>query len=663
MNLLTALVRYNDITIPVGFEMIIKDQICIKKNKNGQEIMVRKSRDSINDLARNLVIYTDHEDKLVKGFSDMKSRPSSVTSIMNSNEQSLTKITDRSHLKDIERDINVAMSDLLNSHKDRNNLTREKLIDKAVSFAIANISEKEASFRHQDVVKEAMNQSFQEYNVPLKPDEISSKLDQLKEEGNILSSRFGDGARYTTKEAYEPEKEILSQVSQGKDKVKPLVDEKNIDAVLDNTKLSKGQKEGVSLILSTKNRFVGIQGLAGVGKSTMLDQAQQISKMEQALNVNNQQIKFMGLAPTHQAVDELQAKGIKSQTSQKLLTDVLNASSKEINSKYQNTIFLLDESSMVTNKEMLKFVEFVNENNLRAVPIGDIKQIKGIGQGKPFQVLQETKTMDLAYINQIQRQAVIKDEQGNIIKGDDNLLKAVENISEGNVKESLSFLEKQESMGRIRYREDRSVYQKVIESNKVENYIKSNVVSVSNSNEKLDRDDSHKEMIKGAAYDYLSRTSETRDNTILIAYSHKTRDELTSYIREGLTKDGTLKNEENVTRLRTINLSDEQKKNTSSYENSPTIAISGKDYYEVSHIDKDNNLVELRNMKSKDLKVINPNKIDTSKLAFYDKQEVGLSQNDKVMMRSTNKDVGFKTNESFVVKDIKDKVLVLRVTL
>jgi len=58
MNLLTALVRYNDITIPVGFEMIIKDQICIKNNKNGQEIMVRKSRDSINDLARNLVKQT-----------------------------------------------------------------------------------------------------------------------------------------------------------------------------------------------------------------------------------------------------------------------------------------------------------------------------------------------------------------------------------------------------------------------------------------------------------------------------------------------------------------------------------------------------------------------------------------------------------------------------
>ena len=55
MNLLTALVRYNDATIPVGFEMLIKDQICIKTNKHRQEKMGRKSRHSLNEHARDLV--------------------------------------------------------------------------------------------------------------------------------------------------------------------------------------------------------------------------------------------------------------------------------------------------------------------------------------------------------------------------------------------------------------------------------------------------------------------------------------------------------------------------------------------------------------------------------------------------------------------------------
>ena len=652
-------------TIDYAYTNKLGEHTQAKKNTFVSMPSYMANKESLGDLMNqskdNLSIYTEHQDKLYKGFNESKLRASSISHVLNQKDTDLTKFTDSHHLKDLEKDINVAMSDLLNKHNETENMTRDKIIDKAVNFAIADISEREASFRHQDVVKDAMYQSFQEYNVPLKPEEIVAKLDQLKEKGTVLSARYGDGARYTTKETYETEKEILSQVTLGKDKVTPLVDEKNIDAVWDNTKLSKGQKEGVSLILSTKDRFVGIQGLAGVGKSTMLDQAQQISKMEQALNTNNQQIKFMGLAPTHQAVDELQAKGIQSQTSQRLLTDVFKASSKEIKEKYQNTIFLLDESSMVTNKDMLKFFEFVNDNNLRAVPIGDIKQIKGIGQGKPFEILQQTKSMDMAFINEIQRQAVLKDEQGNVIKGDEHLLKAVQSISQGDIQSSMNHLDKQESMGRIRYKEDRSIYQKVVKVKDVDNHLKKNVVSteIKHEDPKIAKELAYQNMIKGASYDYLSRTPESRDQTLLIAYSHKTRDELTSYIREGLTKDGTLNNETSLTRLRSINISDNQKKNISSYENHPIVSIAGKSYYSVDHIDKDNSLVSLKDMNTNEIKVIQPEKTDTSKLALFDKKEVGISQNDKIMMRSTNQDIGYKTNESFTVKAIKDQTLVL----
>ena len=58
MNLLTALVRYNDATIPVGFEMLIKDQLCIKTNKHVQEKMGRKSRYTLNQHARDPVKQT-----------------------------------------------------------------------------------------------------------------------------------------------------------------------------------------------------------------------------------------------------------------------------------------------------------------------------------------------------------------------------------------------------------------------------------------------------------------------------------------------------------------------------------------------------------------------------------------------------------------------------
>ena len=55
VNLLTLLVQYGDVNFPVGFETVIKDQIYIKRNKHGRDIMGRKSRYTINELACTLV--------------------------------------------------------------------------------------------------------------------------------------------------------------------------------------------------------------------------------------------------------------------------------------------------------------------------------------------------------------------------------------------------------------------------------------------------------------------------------------------------------------------------------------------------------------------------------------------------------------------------------
>jgi hypothetical protein len=55
INLLSALVQYGKMSIPIGFELITKDIPCIRKNKKGDEIMSLRSRYTINELARQLV--------------------------------------------------------------------------------------------------------------------------------------------------------------------------------------------------------------------------------------------------------------------------------------------------------------------------------------------------------------------------------------------------------------------------------------------------------------------------------------------------------------------------------------------------------------------------------------------------------------------------------
>ena len=55
INLLSAMVDYGKISIPVAYDVMVKDHICIKKDKNNKEIMSRKSRYSINEMARKLI--------------------------------------------------------------------------------------------------------------------------------------------------------------------------------------------------------------------------------------------------------------------------------------------------------------------------------------------------------------------------------------------------------------------------------------------------------------------------------------------------------------------------------------------------------------------------------------------------------------------------------
>lgn len=55
INLLTAMVKYGDTSFPIGFEIVKKDQIDIRKNKKGKEQMHFYSRYTLNELARSLV--------------------------------------------------------------------------------------------------------------------------------------------------------------------------------------------------------------------------------------------------------------------------------------------------------------------------------------------------------------------------------------------------------------------------------------------------------------------------------------------------------------------------------------------------------------------------------------------------------------------------------
>ncbi|WP_237764277.1 AAA family ATPase [Enterobacter hormaechei] len=72
--------------------------------------------------------------------------------------------------------------------------------------------------------------------------------------------------------------------------------------------LTDGQKKATTLVLGTTDQFIGIQGYAGVGKTTQLKAV--ISALE-TIPADVRPV-MTGLAPTHQAVKEMSDVGVRA---------------------------------------------------------------------------------------------------------------------------------------------------------------------------------------------------------------------------------------------------------------------------------------------------------------------------------------------------------------
>lgn len=239
---------------------------------------------------------------------------------------------------------------------------------------------------------------------------------------------------YTTQEAREREKRILQIERDGREKVQPVMDAGAAQAALQPATLAPGQLDAATLILSTPNRVVGIQGLAGTGKSHMLknvkEEAERAGYKVQAVASYGMQIK---------ALREL---GVKART----IASVVEAQQKDRFKLDDKTILVVDEAGVVASRNMEKLLQMAEKAGARVVLLGDTEQTKAIEAGRPFHLLQDAG-MPTAQMKEIQRQK------------DPDLKLAVELAAKGKSSSSLSILRdnlqsvKQVKTHAIRYRQ------------------------------------------------------------------------------------------------------------------------------------------------------------------------------------------------------------------
>ena len=267
----------------------------------------------------------------------------------------------------------------------------------ALEWALAHLSERDAVFRETDLIAAAM--AYDPGAVSIEAVERGVRV--LKRAGRLHEApglEGGDGL--VTDRTVAEERETIALMRQGENRGKCPMRGWVVDRHLRKGPLTEGQKAAVKLILSSRDRAVGIQGYAGTGKTTMLKRARALAEKKGWT--------MEGLAPSASAVQTLAAEsGIESQTLQRFLARnagvaegrLTKRGEKTMRAAFRKTMLVVDEGSLASTVQARDLLRIASVLRIpKVVLVGDSKQLDAVDAGKPFEQLQaaglKTATMD-----------------------------------------------------------------------------------------------------------------------------------------------------------------------------------------------------------------------------------------------------------------------------
>lgn len=191
--------------------------------------------------------------------------------------------------------------------------------------------------------------------------------------------------------------------------------------------LNASQRHAVDQVFLSREKMVGLDGIAGAGKTTTLAVIRE--------GAEAQGYKVEGFAPTSRAAQRLADAGMETSTLQKHLTRGQQPDTGE------RRLYVLDESSLASTKQMHEFVNRLHPND-RVLLVGDRRQHEAVEAGRPFAQLQDAgmKTVKLEEI---------------IRQKNPELKQVVEQLARGEVREAVQGLERQGRVHEISGSEER----------------------------------------------------------------------------------------------------------------------------------------------------------------------------------------------------------------
>ncbi len=272
----------------------------------------------------------------------------------------------------------------------------------AVDWALAHLSERDAVFSATDLLAAAL--AFDPGSAST--GDIERAVAGLKREGRLHDApALAGGGGLTTDKAVAEERETVALMRTGERRGKAPMRGWMVDRHLRKGPLTAGQKQAVKLILSEKDRTVGVQGYAGTGKTKMLARARTLAEKKGW--------RMVGLAPSASAARTLSAvSGIGSETLQRFLARnagvaegrLTRKGAREMRAAFAKTVLVVDEGSLASTVQARDLLRIAGALRVpKLVLVGDARQLDAVDAGKPFAQLQAAG-MKTAVMDEILRQ-------------------------------------------------------------------------------------------------------------------------------------------------------------------------------------------------------------------------------------------------------------------
>lgn len=487
----------------------------------------------------------------------------------------------------------------------------------AVFVAIESISQKESVFSVRDLKEAALRHTLTGKTiVPIQA--IEHRIEHHIENQTLYEAidPLTHRSMLTTPWALTLETETLARINANQGGVKRIASTASVTRLINEFEansqygLTASQKNSLLQMFTSTDRFQAIQGYAGTGKTTMLQLTKQLAE--------EKGFELRGVAVTSSAVNELRHKaGINADVFPIVHQELLHAKKDSL----KNTIFILDEASMLSTIQGHELIKLIEQKGGRQILAGDDAQLSSVKCGRIF--------------GQAQEYGIQTSKLTDIIRQTNENAKAS-----------------------VQFSIERELYNSIQKINSVKEL------------------KTHEERISEVANSWLSLSQSVRERTLVFAPTHSNRRKITEIIRDELKKEGTLIGKEiKLSTLKAKAMEEIEFHHAQYYQEGDVLRfnlniakskVKSGDYLTVGSIAEKHrkaNKIPLIHadgtqtlLRLKDLPKYNSSRAGLNRMIeCYESHELALCTNDKLLITRNNRQSGLVNSELACVKTIDDQ--------